>query len=173
MQKQVEYAEAIRTKYPEQVVIVVARDKEGKANPVTLGWTMIASGNPPMMAIAVAAGHYTVKAIEHSKCFTIAYPSAEMADLALFFGSRSGRDVDKLAESECRTEPAKEIDSVLLSDAVANFECIEESRIRAGDHIVYIGRVVAAHVNTEPGPRLYTTAPGHKLGAVAPGGTGI
>lgn len=164
MQKQVEYAEAIKTKYPEQVVIAIAKDKNGKANPVTLGWTMIASGSPPMMAIAVAAGHYTVQAIEHSKCFTIAYPSVEMADLALFFGSKSGRDADKLAESDCRTEPATQIDSVLLSDAVANFECREESRVQAGDHIIYIGRIVGAHVNTEPKKRLYTIGPGHKLG---------
>ncbi len=164
MQKQVPYAEAVRTKYPEQVVIAIAKDKNGKANPVTLGWTMFASGDPLMMAIAVASGHYTVKAIEHSKCFTIAYPSAEMADIALFFGSHSGRDIDKFAESDCETEPAREIDSVLLSDAVANFECVEEARVRAGDHIVYIGRVVAAHVNAEPKKRLYTVAPGHKLG---------
>ncbi|MBM4028009.1 MAG: flavin reductase family protein [Planctomycetes bacterium] len=166
MQKQVEYAEAVRTKYPEQVVIAIARDKAGRPNPVTLGWTMFASGEPPMMAIAVAAGHYTVKAIEHSKCFTIAYPSAEMAEVALFFGSRSGRDTDKFAASDCRTEPARQIDSVLLSDAVANFECVEEARVQAGDHILYIGRVVAAHVNAEPKPRLYTVAPGHKLGPV-------
>ncbi len=164
MQKQVQYAEAIKTKYPEQVVVAIAKDKNRRANPVTLGWTMIASGNPPMMAIAVAAGHYTVQAIEHSKCFTIAYPSVEMADLVLFFGSKSGRDVDKLAETDCPTEPATRIDSVLLSDAVANFECAEESRVRAGDHIVYVGRVVAAHVNTEPKKRVYTIASGHKLG---------
>ena len=166
MQKPVEVAEAVKTKYPEQIVIAIARDKKGKANPVTLGWTMFASGNPLMMAIAVAAGHYTVQAIEHSKCFTIAYPSAEMAKDALFFGSRSGRDTDKFAESKCRTEPATQIDSVLLSDAVANFECTEEARLPAGDHIIYIGRVVAAHVNSEPKRRLYTVAPGHKLSSV-------
>jgi flavin reductase (DIM6/NTAB) family NADH-FMN oxidoreductase RutF len=166
MQKQVEYGEAVRTKYPEQLVIAIAKDKNGKANPITLGWTMFASGNPLMMAIAVAAGHYSVKAIEHSKCFTIAWPSAEMAQDALFFGSRSGRDTDKFAESGCKTEPARQIDSVLLSDAVANFECIEESRLQAGDHIIYLGRVVAAHVNTEPKKRLCTLAPGHKLGPV-------
>ncbi len=164
MQKQVEYAEAVKTKYPEQVVIAIAKDKSGKANPITLGWTMFASGDPPMMAIAVAAGHYSVQAIEHSQCFTLAYPSAEMAQAALFFGSHSGRDTDKLAETGCRTEPAKQIDSILLSDAVANFECVEESRVQAGDHIIYIGRVVAAHVNTQPRKRLYTVAPGHKLG---------
>jgi flavin reductase (DIM6/NTAB) family NADH-FMN oxidoreductase RutF len=164
MQKQVEYAEAVRTKYPEQIVIAIAKDNSGKANPITLGWTMFASGNPLMMAIAVAASHYSVKAIEHSKCFTIAYPSAEMAQDALFFGSHSGRDTDKFAESGCRTEPARQIDSVLLTDAVANFECVEEARMQAGDHIIYLGRVVAAHVNTEPKKRLYTVAPGHKLG---------
>jgi flavin reductase (DIM6/NTAB) family NADH-FMN oxidoreductase RutF len=164
MQKQVEYAEAVRTKYPEQIVIAIAKDKSGKANPITLGWTMFASGNPLMMAIAVAAGHYSVKAIEHSRCFTIAYPSAEMAQDTLFFGSHSGRDTDKFAESGCRTEPARQIDSVLLTDAVANFECVEEARMQAGDHIIYLGRVVAAHVNTEPQKRLYTVAPGHKLG---------
>ena len=83
MQKQVEYSEAIRTKYPEQVVIAIAKDKAGKANPVTLGWTMIASGDPPMMAIAVAKKHYSVEAITHSKCFTVAFPSVEMGDAAV------------------------------------------------------------------------------------------
>ena len=58
MQKQTEYEQAIKTKYPEQVVIAIAKDKNAKANPVTLGWTMIVSGRPPMMAIAVAKNYY-------------------------------------------------------------------------------------------------------------------
>ena len=164
MQKQVEYSDAIKTKYPEQLVIAIAKDRHGKANPVTLGWTMIASGKPPMMAIAVAKKHYSVEAITHSECFTVAFPSAEMADAAMFFGSRSGREVDKFAEFECETEKAKEIDSLLLADAVVNFECTLESQVPAGDHIVFIGPVVCAHMNTEPKKRLYTVGPGHKLG---------
>ncbi len=165
MQKQTEYSDAVRTKYPEQVVIAIAKDKNGKANPVTLGWTMIVSGNPPMMAIAVAKKHYSIEAITHSECFTIAFPSSDMADAALFFGSKSGRDTDKFAEFDCKTEPAKAIDSVLLSDAVANFECTLESQMPAGDHIIFIGEIVSSHINTEPKKRLYTTGPGHKLGS--------
>ena len=164
MQKQVEYSEAIKTKYPEQVVIAIAKDMNGKANPVTLGWTMIVSGNPPMMAIAVAKKHYSVEAITHSKCFTIAFPSAQMAEAALFFGSRSGRNTDKFADFYCATEPAKEIDSVLLTDAVANFECRLQLQVLTGDHITFIGEIVCSHANTEPKTRLYTVAPGHKLG---------
>ena len=164
MQKQAEYSDAIKTKYPEQVVIAIAKDKAGRANPVTLGWTMIVSGNPPMMAIAVAKTHYSTEAITHSKSFTIAFPSSQMADAALFFGSKSGRDTDKFAEFDCKTEPAKAIDSLLLSDAVANFECTLESQIPAGDHIIFVGKIVCSHINTEPKNRLYTTGPGHKLG---------
>ena len=139
MQKQTEYSEAIKTKYPEQVVIAIARDKNGKANPITLGWTMIVSGTPPMMAIAVAATHYSIETIRSSKCFTIAFPSSDMADAALFFGTKSGRDIDKLAQFDCKTAPAGSIDSVLLSDAVANFECVLESETLAGDHIIFVG----------------------------------
>jgi len=167
MQKQVEFQEAIKTKYPEQVVIAIAKDKAGRANPVTLGWTMIASGTPPMMAIAVAKKHYSIETIRHSKCFTIAFPSSKMADASLFFGSKSGRDIDKFAEFDCKTEPAKAIDSVLLTDAVANFECTLESETEAGDHIIFVGKVVASHTNTEPKKRLYTIGTGHKLGSVS------
>jgi flavin reductase (DIM6/NTAB) family NADH-FMN oxidoreductase RutF len=164
MQKEVEYSLAIKTKYPEQVVIAIAKDRNGKANPVTLGWTMIVSGSPPMMAIGVAKKHYSVEAINHSECVTIAFPSVEMAEAALFFGSKSGRNVDKFAEFDCPIEPAKEIDSVLLTDAVANFECTLESQVPTGDHFVFIGKIVRSHMNAEPKQRLYTIGPGHKLG---------
>ncbi len=167
MQKQAEFPEAIKTKYPEQVVIAIAKDKNGKANPVTLGWTMLVSGKPPMMAIAVASTHYSIETIRHSKCFCLAFPSSDRADAALFFGSKSGRDIDKFAEFDCKTEPAKQIDSVLLPDAVANFECMLESETAAGDHIIFVGKVICSHINTEPKKRLYTIGPGHKLGSVS------
>jgi flavin reductase (DIM6/NTAB) family NADH-FMN oxidoreductase RutF len=115
MQKETEYSDAIKTKYPEQVVIAIAKDKNGKANPITLG----------------------------------------------------GRDTDKFAEFDCKTEHAKAIDSLLLSDAVANFECTLESQMPAGDHIIFVGEVVSSHINTESKKRLYTTGPGHKLGSVS------
>jgi len=166
MQKQVKFDEAIKTKYPEQVVIVIAKDKSGRANPITLGWTMIVSYAPPMMAVALYKGHYSIGCIRASRCFTLAYPSAEQAKAALFFGSHSGRDTDKFKAFKCRTSPAKKINSLLLSDAVANFECVLTKQVHAGDHIIFLGRVVCAHKSTKRRKRLYTLGPGYKLGAV-------
>ena len=171
MQKQVSFEQAVKTKYPEQIVIVVAKDKKGKANPVTLGWTMIASYDPPMMAIGVYKGHYSIKCIRHSKCFTIVYPSSDMVKAALFFGEHSGKDTDKFAQFNNKVAPirlrrTRKIDSVLLTDAVANFECRLVKQIPTGDHITFVGEVVCAHINTKRKKRLYSLGTGHKLGAV-------
>ena len=164
MQKQAEYEKAIKTKYPEPIVIVIAKDANGKANPMTAGWNTIVSGSPPMMAVAVVPKRHTAAAIGHSKCFTIAFPSTDMAEETLFFGTKSGRDIDKLEVTGCKTEPATKIDSVILSDATANFECELQTQIPTGDHILFVGKVVASHINTEPTKRLYTTAAGGKMG---------
>ena len=61
MQRQAPYADVIKSKYPEQVVIAIAKDADGKHNPITLGWTMIASHVPPMMAIGVGKTRYSLR----------------------------------------------------------------------------------------------------------------
>lgn len=166
MQKKTDFSTAIKTKYPEQIVIAVAKDKNGKANPVTIGWTMMASGEPPMLAIALAPKRYSTAAIRHSKCFTIAYPTEEMAKETMFFGTHSGKTTDKLAETGCKHSAAEKIDSVILDDAAANFECVLEDELAAGDHIIFVGKVVACHINSENKKRLYTTGPNFQLGGV-------
>ncbi|MFC1763196.1 flavin reductase family protein [Planctomycetota bacterium] len=166
MQKQVPYTDAKNTKYPEQVAIVIAKDREGKPNPITIGWITPVSSEPPMLAIAVGKTRYSAETITHSRCFTVAYPNEAMRVATLLFGTKSGRDEDKLEKAGCPTQPATEIDSVLLTDAVANFECELESYMPAGDHIVFVGRVVASHVTDLPLDRLYTTGPNHELGGI-------
>ena len=163
MQKQVSYSQAIVTKYPEQVVIAIAHDANGKYNPITLGWTMIVSGQPPMMAIAVGKTRYSLEAIRQANEFVIAFPSEHQHDEAMLFGTKSGRDTDKLAEANTATSKASMIDCVLMDDAVANFECKLVSEVETGDHITFVGQIVCSHVNDKPLNRLYTVDTGHKM----------
>ncbi len=169
MQVETTYNKAVARKYPEQVVIAIAKDEQGKFNPITLGWTMITSGQPPMMAISVAHTRHSLGAIRGSCEFVISFPSAAMASDVLFFGTKSGRDMDKLAVRGTKTQPASAIDGVLLCDAVANFECRLESELETGDHVLFVGRVVAAHVNEDPAvQRLYNLG-NAKFSRVLPG----
>ena len=92
-----------------------------------------------------------------------------MAEDTLYYGTVSGRDVDKLAERQARTQRAEKIDCVLLSDAVANFECLLESELVTGDHMLFVGRVVAAHVHQDATARRLYNLGGYNLRGLAVG----
>jgi flavin reductase (DIM6/NTAB) family NADH-FMN oxidoreductase RutF len=167
VQIKVDYARAAERRYPEQVVIALAKDKSDKVDPIAIGWTTPISREPPMMALAVAPGRYFLGAVRESRGFVVVYPSAAMAMETKFFGTRSGHDLDKLTECPIRTQPAHEIEGVIARDAVANFECTLEAEHEAGDHIVLFGRVVATHVNEDSSlERLFTIGKGYQLGGV-------
>ena len=75
MQVETPFNDAIVRKYPEQVVIVLAREKSGRVNPITLGWTMITSHVPPMMAFSVGVTRYSLGVLREAGECVIAFPS--------------------------------------------------------------------------------------------------
>ncbi len=168
MQTAVSDDQALARRFPEQIAIAIARDAQGKYNPITLGWTMLTSHDPLLMAIAVGKQRYSAEAIRHAGAFVLAFPSERQADEALFHGTKSGREMDKIRAAGTNTQPATKIDGVLFADAVANFECELVSEHETGDHIIFVGRVVAAHVNQDATlGRLYSLG-NERLGGVRP-----
>ncbi|MCK4601627.1 MAG: flavin reductase family protein [Phycisphaerae bacterium] len=166
MQQEVEYSRAIAGRYPEQVVVAIARETGGKCNPITLGWTMITSGSPPMMAVSIGKTRYSLEVFRRAGEFVIAFPSEHQEKEALLFGTKSGRDIDKLKEANTKTQPAKKINCVLMSGAVANFECEIVGELETGDHIIFVGEIVCSHLNERPLNRLYTVGAGYKMGGL-------
>lgn len=169
MQVATPYENAMARKYPEQVAIAIVKDPQGKPNPITLGWVMITSGQPPMLAISIGRTRYSLEALRQAGEFVVSFPSSQMAPDALFHGTKSGRDMDKLAVCGTKTQPAQVVDSVLLADAVANFECTLEAELETGDHFIFVGRVVASHMNTDPSVRRLYSLGNEQLGGVEPG----
>ena len=167
MQTEAPFNDAIVKKYPEQVVIVLAKESSGRVNPITIGWTMITSHKPPMMAVSIGLTRYSLNIIRDAGEFVIAFPSEFQANETLLFGTRSGRDIDKLKESGISTVPAKKIDCLLLDDAVVNFECRLVGEFSTGDHVIFVGEILEAHVNPDSPGRLYTVAAGYKLMGVS------
>jgi len=146
--------EAIARKYPEWVAFVVACDAKGKPNLMPAGWVMFASGEPPMLAVAIAHSRYTHQLIEQTGEYVIAFAGQGQEELIRRAGSSSGRDVDKFAQFQIETAPGEMIRCPLLVGAAINFECRIEQRAPAGDHSIFIGRILAAHVPDPPIPKL-------------------
>ena len=169
MQIATTYEQAVARRYPEPIEIAIAKDASGRHNPITLCWTMRVSHEPPMLAIAIGLTRHSLDAIRHAREFVLSTLSSTMATDAVFHGTKSGRDLDKLIECGTRTQPATQIDSVLLSDAVANFECRLESEHPAGDHVIFVGRVVAAHMNEDAAARRLFALGSEQMGGMVPG----
>ena len=167
MQIAATYEQAAERRFPEQITIAIAKDADGKHNPITISWTMLTSIEPPMMAISVGKERYSAGTLRQAREFVVSLPSAQMSKDAVFHGTKSGRDVDKLAECGTKTQPASKIDSVLLADAVANFECELVSEHETGDHIIFVGRVVATHMHRDAAHRLYALG-NEQMGPVSP-----
>jgi len=156
--RQVAFADAIKRKYPEQIVLAVSVDDKDQPDVITLGWAMPTSGRPPMLAISVGHTRYSHELIEKGGEFVLAFPSIQLAEACMVCGSTSGRDTDKLKAANLRTEPARVVRPPLLQGCLANFECKVRGKLVSGDHTIFVGEVLAAHVDESVSERVYNIA---------------
>lgn len=156
MEQQSDIERTMRRALVEPVVFVLSVDKDGKPNGMVAGWNMKVSYEPPMIAVALHDIKNTHKLILESKEFVVVVPSAEQRELVEYFGSVSGADVDKIAESGVKTLPGTVGKTPLLADARINFECTLHSYTKPADHYVFFGEIKAAHLNESKEQLFYT-----------------
>jgi flavin reductase (DIM6/NTAB) family NADH-FMN oxidoreductase RutF len=154
MLRAVPASQALKFKYPEWIDLVVSRGADGSVNVMPVGWSTITSGTPLLYAVAINAGHHTTRLIRETREFVVAAPSAGMALATLYCGTHSGRDESKIAPSGLELLPATAVRVPLLEGAVYNLECVLHVEVETGDHVLFVGEVVAAHLDESAGPRL-------------------
>jgi flavin reductase (DIM6/NTAB) family NADH-FMN oxidoreductase RutF len=144
--KQVEITDAVLRKFPEWIVFVIAAGEDGKANLMPAGWVSFCSGNPPMVSVAVHPHRHTHHLIEQSGEFVLCWAGKGQEEIVKQTGSSSGRDRDKFEEFNLPRAEAAEVKAPLLEGSAMAFECKVAGQMVTGDHTVFAGRIVAAHV---------------------------
>jgi len=149
---------------PKPVYLVVSSGKKGKSNILTVGWAMHVSKKPQLLAIAVTKKRHSYKLLHEGKEFVFAIPNASMKKETLYCGTVSGKKLGKIKELGIKTKPAKHVKPPLLSDCVANMECKVIKEVELGDHVVFVGKVLAAYVSKKHKKILFD-APPRKMGS--------
>ena len=134
---------------PENCVFVISVDKEDNPSGMVAGWNMKCSMNPPMFAVSLSKRGHTHKLIQESKEFVVAVPNKELESAVVLFGTTHGDKVDKFRKVGMHIGEAKHVKSPLIMNATVNFECKLKKEIDSGDHIIFIGEIVAAYTNKE------------------------
>jgi flavin reductase (DIM6/NTAB) family NADH-FMN oxidoreductase RutF len=66
-----------------------------------------------------------------------------------YFGTVSGRDVEKLNLAKLPTFKATKVDAPLIEGCIAYVECGLEDALRLGDHTLFVGRVLAVQAESD------------------------
>jgi flavin reductase (DIM6/NTAB) family NADH-FMN oxidoreductase RutF len=138
---------AYRLLHPRHTVLVTCVDKAGKANIITLAWTMPVSINPPMIVMSIAPKRLSYRMIEETGEFVVNVPTIKLVKQSLYCGRISGVHVDKFKEARLTPVPAKEVKPPIIKECVAHLECRLVQKIPTGDHMLFVGEVLAAYVN--------------------------
>jgi flavin reductase (DIM6/NTAB) family NADH-FMN oxidoreductase RutF len=120
----------------------------------TAAWVMQASFDPLVLALSINSSNASYELLHAGGGFTVNVLKQGQLELARRFGTRSGRNEDKLAG--IRWRPARS-GAPILEEALAYFDCELSGRHRAGDHELVLGRVVDGKI-LDPGAAPLTYA---------------
>ena len=143
--------EPFRPVYPSPAGLIVSVDENKKPNVMTAGEVFnISLKEPCIIGIALRKATYTHGLICESKEFTVNFPTVAILDKMDLVGSISGRNgLDKFQEYGLTTLAADVVESPIIEECPVNLECKMLNVSEVGDHDLFLGEVVAMHVDED------------------------
>lgn len=135
--------------HPMPAFLVTCAGKDGQPNAIAIAWLMPVSVNPPLLAFAIRPQRHSYELLQENPAFVVNAMAYEQAVDVLFCGRYTGRNVDKFAMANLTPTDAQAVDAPAIAEALAHIECEVEAEYEAGDHIIVVGRVMAASANEE------------------------
>lgn len=133
--------------YPLPVVMVTVRDREGKANIITVAWAGTVCTNPPMLSISVRPERYSHRVLMETKEFVVNLTTEKLVRATDYCDVKSGRDVDKFKVTGLTETPAEKVGAPLIEESPVNIECKVKEIHHLGSHDLFLADVVAVHAD--------------------------
>jgi flavin reductase (DIM6/NTAB) family NADH-FMN oxidoreductase RutF len=127
---------------------VTSVSEDGRPNIITLGEVFnISIAKPVILGIAMAKPRRSHELISRSKEYVVNLATAALVRKVDLCGTCSGREVDKFAEIGLTPVPASKVKPPLIAECPVNCECRVIGIQEIGDHDLFLGEVVAEHVD--------------------------
>lgn len=120
-----------------------------KPNLLTVAWTGILCTRPPIVYISLRPERFSYGIIKQSGEFVINLPTAEHTRAVDLCGVKSGRDIDKFAETGFIPQAAATVAPPLVAQCPVNIECKVREIIPLGSHDMFIADVTAVNAAEE------------------------
>lgn len=133
--------------YPLPAVIVSCGSNPKDYNMVTVAWAGTICTNPPMLSISLRPSRHSYSLIKNSGEFVVNLTTEAMVKATDYCGVKSGRDVNKFAETKLTPEAAKYVKCPLIKESPVNIECKVVEIKELGSHDLFIAKVLSIHVD--------------------------
>lgn len=130
-----------RIMVPTPVWVIGSYDTLGKPNMMTAAWVGVSCSQPRCVTVSLRKATYTYGNIMANKAFTVNIPSEKHLKAVRYFGSVSGRDVDKLSEIGYTAVPGDSVYAPYLKESAISLECKVLHTLKVGLHTMFIGEI--------------------------------
>ncbi|EHI98197.1 flavin reductase domain protein FMN-binding [Clostridium sp. DL-VIII] len=134
---------------PVPVVLVTSKNKAGKTNVFTVGWTGTINTKPPMLYISVRPERLSYEYIKETMEFVVNLPGSDLVKKVDYCGVRSGKKNDKITEMGFTLKESSNISVPYINECPINIECKVKNIIPLGTHDMFIAEVIGSHVNKD------------------------
>lgn len=128
-------------------VVLVTTTWRGKQNVMPLAWHSPLSSDPPLVGIAIEQSRHTAEMISHAEEFALNVPMRPLLHHVQYLGAMTGEEIDKLDATQMETFAPTHISAPLLHGCAAWVECEVQEVLPLGDHVLFVGLVVATRVD--------------------------
>jgi flavin reductase (DIM6/NTAB) family NADH-FMN oxidoreductase RutF len=162
--------------YPMPALLVGAIVND-KPNFMTVAWSGIANGEPPMISVAIRRTRYTLRGIRQNLTFSVNVPSTDMVRETDYCGLTHGSEVNKVEVCQFKVFYGELGNAPLIEQCPINLECKVAHILDLDSHSLVVGRIEETHIsedcltNGEPDvnkikPLSYIRAPAQRYQAL-------
>ncbi|MGZ5502892.1 MAG: flavin reductase family protein [Halobacteriota archaeon] len=126
---------------PQLVGLVTTLDRANQPNIATFAWIMSTSHDPELIAVSVSKARYTCECLTDE--FVINLPTKELVEQVWTVGTLSGRNVNKFQVAGLTPIPSDVVKPPRIAECATHIECRIVNTFKTGDHIIFVGEVVA------------------------------
>ncbi len=118
-----------------------------ESNIITVAWTGIINSQPPMTYVSVRKSRHSHHINEETGEFVINLTTEDLAGVTDWCGVKSGRDLDKFAETGLTPGKCDEVKCPLVKEAPVNLECRVTEVKEFPSHDMFIAEIIKIHVD--------------------------
>ncbi len=131
------------------VTIVTTRGEDGEPVGFTANAFASVSLTPPLVLVCVDLAANSLPALKDAGVFVVNVLHAGQEEMARLFASPGVHRFKDAAHGAWKTG------APVLDGCMANFECATEQAFDAGDHRIFIGRVVQVRMDPDHAPLVF------------------